>query len=301
MDDLLMILARRYRKLRVKPLAKPLGRAYRWYASRRTTQRVIATVDDITYELDLNEAIDWNIYYYGCFEALTTAVLRRLCRPGFTVLDIGANIGCHTMPLARMVGPDGKVVAFEPTAWAFRKLERNLELNTFSNVKLERMALSSQVDERSVMRLRSSWPLDGMVDGEANAYDGGSERDEAVRCDTVDEYLNRTGIDRVDLIKMDVDGYEHRVVRGSLRTLQRHKPILVVELGRYTLEALGDTLDALVGELDRLEYRFFSERDLSPFPDVRAVLDAVPPDRTINVVASTRPLDSPKGDHFTGS
>src|SRR5262245_34452280 len=77
--------------------------------------------DGACWELDLREGIDLAIYL-GLFEAGTSRALRRLVRPGAVVLDVGANIGAHTLRLAKLVGESGRVIAFEPTVYAHTKL-----------------------------------------------------------------------------------------------------------------------------------------------------------------------------------
>ena len=93
------------------------------------TDRQVVVRDGITYDLDLSQGIDFAIYLANVYERGTRAALRRLVQPGSLVLDIGANIGAHTLTLAQLVGPSGRVFAFEPTDYAYGKLQRNLELN----------------------------------------------------------------------------------------------------------------------------------------------------------------------------
>jgi hypothetical protein len=82
----------------------------------------------IHWQLELREGIDLAIYLFGYFEYETFRAYRRLLKPGDTVPDIGANIGAHTLHLARCVSPSGRVIAFEPTAYAYNKLRQNISL-----------------------------------------------------------------------------------------------------------------------------------------------------------------------------
>src|SRR4051812_5040215 len=93
----------------------------------RTDSQVV-TRDSVIYDLDLAQGIDFAIYL-GIYERGTRAALRKLVKRDALVLDIGANIGAHTLTLADLVGPAGKVLAFEPTHHALTKIQRKLALN----------------------------------------------------------------------------------------------------------------------------------------------------------------------------
>ena|SRR5260370_737092 len=79
------------------------------------TDREIVVRDGLTYDLDLSQGIDFAIFLGNIYERQTKAALRSLVSPASLVLDIGANIGAHTLHLAQLVGPSGRVMAFEPT------------------------------------------------------------------------------------------------------------------------------------------------------------------------------------------
>src|SRR3981081_2519712 len=83
----------------------------------------------VVYELDLSQGIDFAIYLGGMFERRSAVALASLAEQSSLVLAMGANIGAHTLHLASLVGPNGRVMAFEPTDFAFRKFQRNLDLN----------------------------------------------------------------------------------------------------------------------------------------------------------------------------
>src|SRR6202165_5901393 len=90
----------------------------------RTDQEIVVR-DGVTYELDLSQGIDFAIYLGGMFERSTAVALAKLTEPSSLVLDIGANIGAHTLHLASLVGLNGRVMAFEPPV--FRSEEHTSE------------------------------------------------------------------------------------------------------------------------------------------------------------------------------
>jgi hypothetical protein len=112
----------------------------------------------LRWELDLREGVDLAIFAFGSFERETAFALKKLVTPGSTVLDIGANIGAYTLNLGRLVGPTGKVYAFEVTNYGFCKLKRNLALNPeiSARVVAEQCRLTSESKlGRSLFQLES--------------------------------------------------------------------------------------------------------------------------------------------------
>lgn len=258
-----------------------------WERMRNRERVVIATIDGITYELDLRELIDSHLYYAGGFEPASANAIRKMCRRGHIVLDIGANVGCHTLTMARLAGATGRVFAFEPMPWARAKLEKNLSLNSFSNVRVVKLGLSDTPGVASV-HFRSSWSLNGAENVEAPESTAATTI-EFVR---LDDYVAAEKIRGVDFVKLDVDGYEPKVLRGARKTLADYRPTLLMELARYPREAQDDTIEAMLSLLAELGYSFFREADFSRYPSIEAVAADVPSGSSINVIASCRPLDS---------
>jgi FkbM family methyltransferase len=265
-----------YLKLPVQPFRRSLTKLYHKYYEASRKQIIVVKIKGIKYALDLNEFIDSSIYYRGSFEPITTATMSKYVKPGMTVIDIGANIGCHTLRYAKLVGKKGKVIAFEPMQWALSKLKRNIELNDFDNIVLEKIALSDVSGKRSAY-FRSSYTLD-------NRSAPDSEVLEDINFLTLDEYVDRNQLNRIDFIKLDVDGYEYKVIRGGLNTIAKFKPVIIMELGEYTLREHGDKAEDLIGLLASADYSFYSEKDIEKYPSKRSLLDAVPQDSTINVL-----------------
>jgi FkbM family methyltransferase len=257
-----------------------------WNRLRPPDRVVIASVDGITYELHLRELIDSHLYYLGAFEAQSSTAIRRLCRPGDVALDIGANIGCHALKMAALTGESGRVIAFEPMPWARAKLERNLSLNAFRNVTVVSHGLSDAPGSARV-HFRSSWSQ--IADGGTTETPASTEP-ATIEFVRLDDYLAAARVDRVDFIKLDVDGYEPQVLRGARQTLAAHHPIILMELVEYPQRAPGDALASVLALLADLGYRFFEETTFEPYPSIDALIAAVPRGSGINVVASCRPL-----------
>ena len=243
----------------------------------------------IQWDLDLAEGIDLSIYLLGAFELRLVRAYRELIRPGACVLDVGANIGAHTLQFAKLVDDRGKVVAYEPTAYAFEKLQANMQLNPglAARVLAIQAMLVASPDQKLATDVVSSWPLD------TNQKDGRHERSGlrstagAVAL-TLDESLRGTGGRAVDFIKLDVDGNELDVLRGGERLMREHRPTLFLELAPYAYRDPRD-FDALVELLWRMGYDLRIGARASPLPrDARALRARIPAQGGINVIASPR-------------
>lgn len=179
---------------------------------------LIADIDGHRFELDLGETIDLCLYLEQ-FEPEVTAALRRETKLGMTVFDIGANIGAHTMLLAFRLGNEGRVIAFEPTDFGWRKRQRNLSLNSVPWITAVKGALSDQNVPGQSVNFRASWRTDG------GRRDGISVVD-FIR---LDDWCAENEVTSVDLIKMDADGNECPILAGARKIITRNLPLFVME------------------------------------------------------------------------
>lgn len=241
----------------------------------------------IRWHLDLDEGIDFSIYLLGAFERSTVNAYRKFLTPGGTALDIGANIGAHTLPMAHAVGPAGRVYAFEPTRYAFSKLARNVALNPglAPRIRLEQAMLSDRDDSSPPPALYSSWSL-GAADGSRHPKHLGQLKDTSgavIR--KLDTWAEHQELPAVDFIKIDVDGNEVEVLRGAQRTLTRYRPKILMEFMPYGLEENGHSLKELVELLKTAGYGIFSVPQLNALPASSEALEKMIPDgSSINVV-----------------
>ncbi len=238
--------------------------------------------------LDLREGIDLSIYLFGAFEPSVVRRYRRLVSPGDVVVDIGANVGAHTLPLARAAGGSGRVLAFEPTCWAFAKLQANLALNPslVPRVTAEHALLVSPDDRTVPLGIYSSWPL---VNGHGESepadlhpqHRGMLRGTDGARAVTLDDYLAG---DKVDFVKLDVDGAEPDVLAGAAATVERSRPTIVIEMAPCAYEG-GDGFERIVEFLTSRHYRLEHLRTRRPLPtDAHALAARIPDGSSMNVL-----------------
>jgi FkbM family methyltransferase len=201
----------------------------------------------LNWQLDLKEGIDLAIYLLGGFEVRTLQRYRKLINAGDTVLDIGANIGAHTLPLAKLVGETGKVVAFEPTKYAFTKLRRNAALNPAleSHITACQMMLVAGDADTLPDAIYSSWPLESSSDLH-EAHQGRLMSTDGATVSTLDQQVERLALQKVDFVKLDVDGNEFAVLSGGQQTLGRFRPTLMMELAPYVYETNPKKFDDML-------------------------------------------------------
>jgi FkbM family methyltransferase len=179
---------------------------------------------------------------YGEFSQGEMDLLGQVLQPGQIVLDIGANIGTHTVFFAQKVGPAGTVFAFEPQRVLFQILCANVTLGSLTNVHTRQAAVGSQAGTVSVPTLNYAG---------AGNFGGvsleGQTQGENVPLLTVDQL----GLTACHLIKIDVEGMESDVLAGAEQTMRQHRPIVYVENDREAKSA------ALIEQLFALDYRLY--------------------------------------------
>jgi FkbM family methyltransferase len=208
-------------------------------------------------------------WLFGIDEPREVAFFRRLVPQGGVVIDVGANIGQYTLLAAELAGPSGRVFAFEPDPVNAAALQRSVGRNGFGGrVELLRVAVAGRSGEAA---------LDVQPDRTRSrlaAKTGESVRAGAVQVRTLalDDFLDERGLDRLDFLKIDVEGADLDVLRGAERTLVHLRPALMVEYEPDWLRAYGERPEALLGFLGRLGYgcRFVNSRGLFPHPPTRA-------------------------------
>jgi FkbM family methyltransferase len=216
---------------------------------------------------------DWKVFDEQISEPVTAAAIKALLRPGMTVFDVGANVGYFTLLAARLVGSGGRVHAFEPTPSVAHRLAENVAMN-----KLESQVCCNAVavgDEVGVVSLHTQ-----RDDSEGNNIfsDDGSGASISVPVLTLDAYITDHSIKSVDVMKLDVEGAEIKVLAGANSLLSRaDSPILIAEANPSALRRSGGDVRELCNVCSELGYRVYGLEQLTAGQDpVYNVLAAKP-------------------------
>jgi FkbM family methyltransferase len=242
------------------------------------------------WQLDLRQVIDFSIFLLGGFEPMTIKSYRRWVKPGDVVLDIGANIGAHTLPLAALVGDEGRVLAFEPTAFAFHKLQANIRLNPRFDRTIHALQVMLVADSNDSLdaEIFSSWPLTE-EEGLHEHHRGQLMSTTGATSVSLDQVLKELAIDRVDFVKMDVDGHEYDVILGARESLAKFRPRVLMELAPYLFDRNPAAFDGLIECFRSLDYTLQEANSGRPMTlDATAIKQAIPVGASINVIAFPR-------------
>ena len=187
----------------------------------------------------------------GVYDEYETELVKDLIKPGMKAIDIGAHIGYFTLIMARAAGPEGKVWAFEPEPENLKLLEANIKINNLGNVTIYPYALSNKKGKVRLFLDKKNLGNVSLRAGNIPAQDlGGSAEAEA---HTLDEYFEN---EKIDFIKIDVQGAEELVLKGGERTLKNNKLKMIMEFWPYGLKNMGaDPLEFLEW-LSKLGFRF---------------------------------------------
>ena len=176
--------------------------------------------------------------------------LEAVVRPGDTVLDIGAALGMYTVPLADIVGPDGRVYSFEPQRRGVFTVRLLRALTGARRGLTRRVALGPRAGIGHIaVPYLNGFPIFGHGHISEGADEGGLRiHRSSTRIDTVDSWCQAHGIDRVAFIKIDVEGFEPSVIEGAHAVIDRDRPSLLLEiedrhLVRYGRDAAGFLAD----------------------------------------------------------
>lgn len=213
-----------------------------------TSAKRLTSVNGINYELYLRQWMEY-VLYFG-IKTENKQPLYQLVKPGMIVFDIGANFGETLLNIASITGRAGKVYGFEPMPYIYNKCLKNINLNKFENIILENKALG---DKAELLQLNE--PDNSNSGGTyVTKIVGNNRRGLTIESITLDQYVQQKGIQLIDLLKVDVEGFETNVIKGGISSIEKFKPILFLEFSDENLKRTGSSAVDLIQLLHQLDY-----------------------------------------------
>jgi FkbM family methyltransferase len=190
----------------------------------------------LRFDLDISDMVDWYVYF--SWRDAAWDALFGLMKEGQVVFDVGTNIGYTLLRAAQCVGPTGKVFGFEPAHRNYSKCLKNLELNGLPNVEVQKLALgNTNGPQRLVITDEHNTGM--------NRLAGDQESGESVEVIKLDDWVIQNSITHIDVIKIDVEGFELNVLKGGYAAIQQHKPALFIEINDSYLRHFGASVQEI--------------------------------------------------------
>lgn len=191
----------------------------------------------IRYNLDISDYMEWLVFFGIEFEPRN--VLYEMVGSDDVVFDVGANIGELSLNFAKRT--TGKVYSFEPDPLIASKLKRNLDLNSFTNVILNQVGFGSESG-----RFSMSAEVNNNKGGNRIIASGAPASAAKVTIQKMDDFVDDLQIEQLDLIKIDVEGFELKVLEGGATTIEKFRPKLFIEVNDRNLRQQGNSPEQLI-------------------------------------------------------
>jgi len=197
---------------------------------------------------------EWGFLSRNDREPATLGYIRDFLKPGMVFVDVGANVGFFTLAAASIVGPTGRVIAYEPTPTVGKRLEENVKLNRFANVTIRPVAVA---DKPGSLHFYES-----ADDPEANSVFGSGAHSEVPAVSLDSEQLGK-----VDLLKIDAEGAEPLVLSGAKKLLAA-RPTLIIEVNPIALRQAGSSAEDLMAQISSCGYQVRTIEEFSYMGEV---------------------------------
>ena len=201
-----------------------------------------------------NGFIDKYIFLYGVYESFILDLIKKHLSSGMTFIDIGANIGQHSMYAAALVGQTGQVHSYEPIPALFNQLSKSSSSNGFETIiHTHNYALGNKEATEKLF-------VSENIGGSSLVHEDKTTETITVQIKKGDKEL--LALSRIDIIKIDVEGYEYEVLEGIKESLAKHSPVILLEFsGDFYLKQKNNNGRKILDLLKELEYSLYDIED----------------------------------------
>jgi FkbM family methyltransferase len=203
-------------------------------------------LNDISY-------VDKCVKNNSVWELTSTNRMKSIVKQGDIVLDIGANFGYYSVLMSKIVGNQGRVLAFEPTQLYGKVLKQNIEINKIENVTVFDYGLSDKETEAEIGIEENSATLHWVEEPI------GKEKISLKRLDSIIDSLQ---LNKIDFIKIDVDGHEPAFLQGAWNTIDKYKPVILLEVSHKNYLKAGITAWDFYNDLKNRSFHLYSEKTM---------------------------------------
>ena len=222
--------------------------------------------DGLVCFINTKDLIGWKIFFFGEYEQDTNTVLSKYIKKGDVVIEAGANIGSETLLISKLVG-QGSVYGFEPNPYTFERLSINVSVNSLTNVKVFDCALGESDGNINF----NIYPKNFCNPGMSSKYmETPITQKITVVQKTLDSFIKQNNIDKVDFLKMDIQGAEMDLLLGAGETIRKHKPTVFLEAF-----ALFNDTKALFEKFKEYGYNVYliKENNIEPIRNIAEIKD----------------------------
>jgi FkbM family methyltransferase len=197
----------------------------------------------IKMQLDPYDLVSRKILETGVWEPESIQAVAEHLSPSATFIDVGAHIGYYSLRAATMVGSNGHVISIEPNPQTVPKLRGNIEASNAGMASVWPVACAASESTLQLYAAPESNTGESSLSKENASQEGAAPIAYSVQARPLDAIVREAKLDRVDVIKIDVEGAEFEVLKGAARTLDDFRPVLIVELVENQLKAMGSSID----------------------------------------------------------
>jgi FkbM family methyltransferase len=244
---------------------------FRWY-------------DALRMRVFLGNDLSLCLYAGGSFEPNEFSFLRAVLEPGMVFFDGGANDGLYSLYAARRVTTSGVVLAAEPSTREFDRLKANIELNAVANIRALKVALGAQSGSATLAIAEGGHEGQNTIGTHVSNPTVRTTAHEQVTLQTIDGIVDEHGLERLDFLKLDVEGSEVEALRGAAETISRFQPLMLLEAEDERLASQNRTKADFTSTLLGFDYEMWVfDGDTAQLREPRA-----PDEPEGNVVAAPR-------------
>lgn len=189
----------------------------------------------------------------GIYDPTTFLMIDKIVKKGDICLDIGANVGGITFAMAKRVGESGKVFAFEPGAPIFQRLKSNIEMN--QDLKNIIIPFQLGISDKTT---NCYWKEHQGLPGNGSIVEFGESNEKPVAVTTVDDHLLKNPIEKLNFVKIDVEGMEYEAIKGGGDTWKKYLPVIYYEtIQTFEIKRKEPTLKYIENLLSEIGYNFY--------------------------------------------